>query len=96
MHQLFNFPLSEFIGVKGLLQMNQVVKAALAALCLPLTYIEHDHDHNHGHWSVWLEMNSEDTRPCSNRGQRYIGKKLSNADKSAFVKLSAKLSISKN
>ena len=30
------------------------------------------------------------------RGQRYIGKKLSNADKSAFVKLSAKSSISKN
>ena len=30
------------------------------------------------------------------RGQRYIRKKLSDADKSAFVKLSAKLSISKN
>ena len=29
------------------------------------------------------------------RGQRYIGQKLSNADKSAFFKLSAKLSISK-
>ena len=30
------------------------------------------------------------------RGQRYIRKKLSNADKLALVKLSAKLSISKN
>ena len=30
------------------------------------------------------------------RGQRYIGKKLLNADKLALVKLSAKLSISKN
>ena len=33
---------------------------------------------------------------AAGRGQRYIGKKLSNADKLAFVKLSAKLSISKN
>ena len=31
-----------------------------------------------------------------NRGQRYTGKKLLNADKLALVKLSAKLSISKN
>ena len=29
-------------------------------------------------------------------GQRYIGKNLSNADKWALVKLSAKLSLSKN
>ena len=35
-------------------------------------------------------------RRVSARGQRYIGKNLSNADKLAFVKLSAKLSISKN
>ena len=34
--------------------------------------------------------------PNPSRGQRYIGKKLSNADKLALVKLSAKLSISKN
>ena len=35
-------------------------------------------------------------RRLRSRGQRYIGKKLSNADKLALVKLSAKLSISKN
>ena len=34
--------------------------------------------------------------PPLGRGQRYIGKKLSNADKLALVKLSAKLWISKN
>ena len=34
--------------------------------------------------------------PSSTRGQRYIGKKLLNADKLALVKLSAKLLISKN
>ena len=43
------------------------------------------------HSAIVYSMN-----PTLGRGQRYIGKKLSNADKLAFVNLSAKLSISKN
>ena len=56
----------------------------------------HGQDPKKGTQTLGPEAALGGREPMPGRGQRYIGKKLSNADKLALVKLSAKLSISKN